>query len=267
VATKTPTPVFNGSSKKQHHQQQQQAQPNGSSETTNHHLAVTIEQPQQEDVIITTTEQDNNSGMWDKIKQEPQLFKKLLGTAGTWFLFDVLFYGNTLFEPIVMEAAFGGGGKDNNVTATLSIDNNHILNDDGYDGGGSFLSDNHNPIPLLLKTTIDSLTLTSIALPGYFVSSIMLGDYQTPKFVMKQGFGMMAVCYLFIGYNWDYLRGSEPVLLVAIYGLTFFFCQLRTQHDHVYSAQLGVFPRRPCHAERDECRVWETRGFHGGIVV
>jgi hypothetical protein len=36
---------------------------------------------------------------------------------GTWFLFDVVFYGNTLFEPFVLETAFGS----------------HSANSDGYE--------------------------------------------------------------------------------------------------------------------------------------
>ena len=39
------------------------------------------------DIPLTTT------GLWESIRHEPRLGQKLLGTAGTWFLFDVLFYG------------------------------------------------------------------------------------------------------------------------------------------------------------------------------
>ena len=80
----------------------------------------------------------------------------------TWFLFDIVFYGNTIFQPIVVEAAFGGS-----------------------DGTG-------NGITLIRKTAIDSLILTSIALPGYAMAGYMMGKQtgcilQTPRYVMLQG--------------------------------------------------------------------------------
>ena len=138
--------------------------------------------------------------LWRSMRNEENLVRKLLGTAATWFLFDVLFYGNTLFQPIVMEAAFG---------TSLSGD----------------------PVHLLQHTARNSLILTSIALPGYIVASAVLGKSsvwcycgieQTPRFVMMQGFGVMAILYFTIGSAWDTLR-RFPSMLVLLYSLTFFF--------------------------------------------
>ena len=69
-----------------------------------------------------------------------------LSTKGTWFLFDVLFYGNTLFEPLVIEAAFGSH-------ASSSVD--------GY--------------KLLQNTVRASLVISLLALPGYFVTVLIIG--------------------------------------------------------------------------------------------
>jgi MFS transporter, PHS family, inorganic phosphate transporter len=143
---------------------------------------------------------EEHRGWWDSVKNEEQLIPKLLGTAATWFLFDVLFYGNTLFQPIVIEAAFGA-------------------REDG------------NPLRSLQRTAVNSLALTSIALPGYAVAGLLLGKKtrwcycgveQTPRFVMLQGFTAMAVLYLAIGTCWNDLRRYPP-LLVFLYSLTFFF--------------------------------------------
>ena len=133
---------------------------------------------------------------WAAIKHEPGLGGKLLGTAGTWFLFDVLFYGNTLFQPIVVEAAFGAATSG-------------------------------NAIQMLQKTAVNSLILASIALPGYAVAGLMLGKRtlcvtQTPRYVMLQGFAAMSILYFTIGSNWSYLR-HYPTILVTLYGMTFFF--------------------------------------------
>ena len=149
-----------------------------------------------ERVVSVNTEENTWLG---SIVKEPGLVRKLFGTAGTWFLFDVLFYGNTIFQPIVVEAAFGG-------------------------------SDTDNPLELLRKTSLDSLILTSIALPGYAVAGLAMGEkkefccisQQMPRYVMLQGFAAMAVLYFTIGWNWSYLR-HYPVVLVVLYGLTFFF--------------------------------------------
>lgn len=157
-----------------------------------------------ENIIIfrTSSEEEESSsstdrrGWWDAIRHEDDLMRKLLGTAGTWFLFDVLFYGNTLFQPIVIAAAFGAREAS-------------------------------DPLHLLQRTAVDSLVLTSIALPGYAVAGLVMGKKtcgvaQTPRFVMMQGFAAMAVLYFIIGVYWKSLR-HFPLLLLFLYGLTFFF--------------------------------------------
>jgi MFS transporter, PHS family, inorganic phosphate transporter len=134
------------------------------------------------------------------IRREPDLCRKLMGTAATWFLFDILFYGNTLFQPIVLEAAFG---------ATDHSDNDK------------------DSIRLLQKTALDSLLLATMALPGYVVAGLLMGRttcgiQQTPRYVMLQGFAAMGLLYLIIGRFWQDLR-QFPLALVTLYGLTFFF--------------------------------------------
>jgi PHS family inorganic phosphate transporter-like MFS transporter len=151
------------------------------------------------DAIIRESEEDfteQRTGLWESIRREPGLGRKVIGTAGTWFLFDIVFYGNTIFQPIVVEAAFGA-------------------------------SESQNPLNLLRETAMDSLILTSIALPGYAVAGMIMGKRtwcvtQTPRYVMLQGFAYMGVLYLAIGVNWSYLR-NYPGLLVFLYGMTFFF--------------------------------------------
>jgi PHS family inorganic phosphate transporter-like MFS transporter len=141
--------------------------------------------------------------LWQSIRCEPDLIKKLSGTAFTWFLFDIVFYGNTLFQPIVLEAAFG-----------RSVNDEHNHNQDNFQ--------------ILLKTCRDSLFLTLIALPGYFTTIGVIGRQtwgsmrQTPKYIQTQGFIVMAVLYSIIGSNWNTLRDYQW-LLVSLYGGTFFF--------------------------------------------
>jgi len=151
-----------------------------------------IQHDQEEESEASGEVQDMS--LFSAIGNEPYLIQKLVGTAATWFLFDVLFYGNTLFQPIVMEAAFGSGTSDEN---------------------------------LIKKAATDSLLLGLIALPGYVISAVAIGRrictvHQTPRYVQLQGFAVMAVLYSIIGAYWSYLK-RVPALLVTIYGLTFFF--------------------------------------------
>ncbi|KAI2507456.1 sugar transporter [Fragilaria crotonensis] len=163
-----------------------------------------IHEERQEPLIVSESDdlfeeehQSNDAlpGIWNSIRMEPDLLQKLLGTAGTWFLFDILFYGNTLFQPIVLEAAFGGGDPD---------------------------EDN-----VIKKAATNSLILALIALPGYGVSALLMGkklcnNLLTPRYVQMQGFVIMGLLYAVIGACWTELRRA-PALLVFLYGMTFFF--------------------------------------------
>ena len=86
-----------------------------------------------------------NAGWLVSLQTEERLGRKLLGTAVTWFLFDVLFYGNTLFQPVVIEQVFGSRKS---------------LGDDA----------------LIRRVVCDSLVLNSIALPGYIVAALLIGE-------------------------------------------------------------------------------------------
>jgi PHS family inorganic phosphate transporter-like MFS transporter len=118
------------------------------------------------------------------IRSEPELYRKLIGTAGCWFIFDVLFYGNTLFQPVVLSAVFGDSETISDVARDTSL-------------------------------------LALIALPGYFVTVLVLGK-QSPKWIQLQGFIVMSILYLIIGFYFSELS-SKRYLLLTLYGLTFFF--------------------------------------------
>lgn len=154
------------------------------------------------------------SKWWESIRHEENVISKLIGSAGVWFLFDVLFYGNTLFQPIVIQAIFG-----------------------------SSIHHDMSPIHLLQQTSIHTLLLTMMAVPGYIVASNVISSARTlnnnrntkmmfqcdiartPKYVMLQGFLMMTFLYLVIGTMWNILLSNKQssYILIVMYGLTFFF--------------------------------------------
>ena len=94
------------------------------------------------DQTLPNTNSNTNTkpDLWTAIKSEDQLLLKLVGTAGTWFLFDIVFYGNTLFQPVVIKTAFGYDNDDNQ-------------------------EDDQDEFASLLKNIRDSLILSTIALP------------------------------------------------------------------------------------------------------
>jgi PHS family inorganic phosphate transporter-like MFS transporter len=120
----------------------------------------------------------------DAVMKEPDLFRKLLGTSGCWFLFDVMFYGNTIFQPVVLSAAFG-------------------------------------PAETVSKVAQDTLLINAMAFPGYLASIVLIGR-QSPKFVQAQGFLLMGFIYTAIGSFFGELAGNHCLLLGG-YGASFFF--------------------------------------------
>ncbi|CAM9942332.1 unnamed protein product, partial [Phaeothamnion confervicola] len=108
----------------------------------------------------------------------------LAGTAGCWFLFDIVFYGNTLFEDVVLADMFpnDGGVKD---------------------------------------TAMEEVITYAIAIWGYFAGFAFM-DRLGPRFIQTQGFSIMAILYLLLW--WIYSdTGSSSFLLLVPYACTYLF--------------------------------------------
>jgi len=157
------------------------------------HSRIDHEDTKSEKEHFKEEETTHKPSLYHALAQEPNIIKKLLGTALIWFLFDILFYGNTLFQPIVLSNALGNGDDD----------------DDDDD---------------LIKVCRDSLILSSIALPGYIIGAYLIGNskYQRPKYIQCRGFILMSLFYTLIGLFWNYWKEQSTTLLL-LYGSTFFF--------------------------------------------
>ncbi|KZT68331.1 MFS general substrate transporter [Daedalea quercina L-15889] len=113
---------------------------------------------------------------WLSIKR---YWKALLGTGGTWFLFDFIFYPNGIFSASIISSVI----KDGDVKATAEW----------------------------------QLLLGAIALPGVFVGALLcnpLGRRNT----MMLGFSGYVVFGLIIGCGYDRVTNIVP-LFVVLYGL------------------------------------------------
>ena len=117
----------------------------------------------------------------------------LLGTAGTWFLLDITFYGQGLFSGTVLSIA-------------------------GISGGGSSGPKTNKQ---LLDLALGSLMLVCIAMPGYIVGTLTI-ERIGRRNMQLMGFSICAILFLILGADYTTIRNNKA-LFVLLYGLTFFF--------------------------------------------
>lgn len=70
-------------------------------------MAATKEQDSAE--FTHSTAQRKSKGALAELREHPELWKTLAGTAGCWFLYDVAFYGINIFQQEILEDIFGQG--------------------------------------------------------------------------------------------------------------------------------------------------------------
>eukprot|EP00941_MAST-03F_sp_MAST-3F-sp1_P003433 g3433.t1 len=129
--------------------------------------------------------------------------QKLFGTAFSWFTFDIMYYGNALFAPIVLEDIFGDSDQPNDTALQLFLMNLFVL-------------------------------------PSFFIS-ISTMDRLGPKYIQEQGFFVSAVLFLIFGIFMEIIRKSH-VLLLIVYGGTFFF-QNFGPNTTTYLLPARIFPK------------------------
>ncbi|CAE7361286.1 PHT1-8 [Symbiodinium natans] len=130
-------------------------------------------------------------GLWQALRNR-RYWRNIVGCAGGWFLFDITFYGNTLFSPTVLRDVFEVDG----------------------------------PVPVVGPTLQKNLcwqmtVLALIGLPGYYMS-VWLMDRWGRKNIQLQGFAFMALLYGSLAI-WMEEMEEYPVTLLFVYGLTYFF--------------------------------------------
>ena len=144
------------------------------------------------------TDPTRESTFWSDLSRR-EFWPKLAGTAGGWFLFDIVFYGNNLFKKIILDAVF---------TSNTTLQD-HLVH---------------------------SAYIFAIALPGYWVATALM-DRMGRKNIQLMGFGMMFILYLVVSsaitedkeastaHKKVYKAKDDfPVgLLFFLYALTFFF--------------------------------------------
>jgi PHS family inorganic phosphate transporter-like MFS transporter len=132
-------------------------------------------------------------GLLDVLKMR-RYWGKLLGCAGGWFLFDITFYGNSLFQAEVLTHIFNATHSDGPTPIEGGIDNNHA---------------------------IQMLVIAAMGLPGYYVSVYLMDSFGRRN-IQLQGFFFMALTFGILGVFLKQLEGLSGLMLL-LYGLTFFF--------------------------------------------
>jgi PHS family inorganic phosphate transporter-like MFS transporter len=108
---------------------------------------------------------------------------RLLGTAGAWFILDVVFYANGLFS--------------GQITSQLGFGEN------------------------IRSEAVGELVLRSISLPGYFLS-IMYATQIGVRNLQMIGFAAVAFFFFLLG-GLNPVLSAEPAAYLIMYGITFLF--------------------------------------------
>eukprot|EP01006_Ploeotia_vitrea_P056440 TRINITY_DN68099_c2_g7_i2.p1 TRINITY_DN68099_c2_g7~~TRINITY_DN68099_c2_g7_i2.p1 ORF type:complete len:535 (-),score=70.53 TRINITY_DN68099_c2_g7_i2:161-1765(-) len=124
---------------------------------------------------------------------------RLAGCAGSWFLLDVLFYGNTLMQAPVFAAVFNNENADEGI-------NPH---DDKKD---------------LRDVAIQALITAGFNWAGYFLGVFFLPYLGLWK-MQVMGFVVQSVLFFAIGILYWHLQ-TLPAVFTALFGLTFLFSNL-----------------------------------------
>ncbi|KAE8962384.1 hypothetical protein PR003_g30859 [Phytophthora rubi] len=108
----------------------------------------------------------------------------LLGTAGTWFLFDIIYYAQNLFSASIL--------------SVIGVKNSSLQ-----------------------QVTTMNAFVALLALPGYYVAIYFINRLGRKKMAL-QGFFFMGVLCLILAIFWNDLQ-DQTVLFIVLYGLTLFF--------------------------------------------
>jgi PHS family inorganic phosphate transporter-like MFS transporter len=136
----------------------------------------------------------------------------LCGTASTWFLIDVTFYGQSLMNTTVVNNAVSGV---NGVT---------------------------NSVDKLRYSLLSTVWIMIIALPGYWVA-IGLIDRMGRWWMQMQGFVMSAVCFAVLAGAFSALTARGGAAFIFVYGLTYFFANFGA-NSTTFLMPVEVFPTR-----------------------
>ena len=139
--------------------------------------------PSTPDAAVTT--RAPGAWAWPSSSANRRMLKLLLGTAGTWFLFDYAYYGNTLSLPSILKDVSPHASLETKLVWTLGL-------------------------------------FVVFALPGYLLAVAKM-DRIGHRRLQLIGFAVMAACFVALGAVPALTASVGPFL--AIFGLSYFFTE------------------------------------------
>ncbi len=118
----------------------------------------------------------------------PKYLLYLLGTAGSWFVFDYAYYGNSVSAPLIVKSVLGHHGA-------------HVLTE---------------------AIALQLIIFTVFAVPGYYLAAIFM-DRIGHKRLQLIGFFFMGLAFLLIGIIPNVTAMVLPFLL--LFGISYFFAE------------------------------------------
>ncbi|MDA8392867.1 MAG: MFS transporter [Actinomycetota bacterium] len=118
----------------------------------------------------------------------PRYLLLLLGTAGSWFVFDYAYYGNSVSAPLIVKSVLGKGGA-------------HVLTE---------------------ALALQLIMFTVAAVPGYYLA-VALMDRIGHRRLQLLGFFAMGAAFLLIGVIPGVTAAILPFML--LFGLSYFFAE------------------------------------------
>ncbi len=118
----------------------------------------------------------------------PKYLLYLLGTAGSWFVFDYAYYGNSVSAPLIVKSVLGTQGA-------------HVLTE---------------------AIALQLIIFTIFAVPGYYLGATLM-DRIGHKRLQLIGFFFMGIAFLLIGVIPNVTTMVLPFLL--LFGISYFFAE------------------------------------------
>ncbi len=112
----------------------------------------------------------------------------LFGTAGSWFVFDYAYYGNSVSAPLIVKSVLGGSGA-------------HVL---------------------IQAIALQLIVFTVAAVPGYYLAVLFM-DRIGHKRLQLIGFACMGLAFLLIGVIPNLTSLVLPFLI--LFGVSYFFAE------------------------------------------
>jgi PHS family inorganic phosphate transporter-like MFS transporter len=163
---------------------------------------------------------------WFYLLFTPRYLRWLIGTAGSWFLLDIAYYGTTISSPIILKLL--------NPHASLKVNTFYTL-----------------------------LIFLIAAVPGYILAAFTIDRFGR-KWIQCVGFGMMALSYLILAFV--PALSSIVVAFLIIYGISYFFTEFGPNvTTFVYPAEIfPVMVRSTAHGIA--AAMGKTGAFIGALL-